>query len=129
MKKKVVKAKAKGRPGEEDAGKDEVYQLFRSIVDAPKMKRPKFDEATAAKNFEIGRTYNIESRKFQDRFMAQLQLKLDLQQFAIKSLPPHLAAHATQHDDLPLPPIDRRWWTWTPPIPGFQPDDHIQEDD
>mmetsp|Transcript_35480 Transcript_35480/g.113357 ORF Transcript_35480/g.113357 Transcript_35480/m.113357 type:complete len:143 (+) Transcript_35480:25-453(+) len=127
-------AKRKGFKGPKPEGdteerKDEAYELFRSIIDAPKSQRPKFDAETAAKHLEIAQTYNRLTRKEHDRFNGRLQLKLDLQQFAVKSLPPHMEAHASQHDDVPLPPVDRRWWTWTPPMPGFNPDDHVQEDD
>lgn len=135
-KNKQTKAdKKQQRLGEE--AKDEAYELYRSIMDSPKRGRPEFSKEQYAKHFEIGREYNRQmcvcpecdagikplfSRRMRhDRFNAGLQLKLDIQHFALQSLPPDLRAHANSTDDLELPPLDRRWWSWTPPIPGFDP--------
>mmetsp|Transcript_5327 Transcript_5327/g.16763 ORF Transcript_5327/g.16763 Transcript_5327/m.16763 type:complete len:161 (+) Transcript_5327:267-749(+) len=112
-----------------DSDSDEAYEVFRSIIDAPKVGRPKFSAEEYARHAAIAREYNVKSRKAHDAFHGQLALKIDLQQFAVRSLPPHMEAHAAQCDDLPLPPLDRRWWTYTPPIPGFKPEDHVIEDD
>ena len=56
-------------------------------------------------------------------------MKLDLQQWAVASLPAELRARARTLDDVPLPPLDRRYWTLTPPIPDFRPEDHDHGDD
>mmetsp|Transcript_7013 Transcript_7013/g.9834 ORF Transcript_7013/g.9834 Transcript_7013/m.9834 type:complete len:98 (-) Transcript_7013:3239-3532(-) len=83
------------------------------------MRRPKLDEETLARHAEIAKTYARNSKKMHNQFMGQLQLKLDLQQFALRSLPPDMRAHASQWEDAPPPPLDRRWLCWTPPIRGF----------
>ena len=62
------------------------------------------------------------------RFEAALQLKLDIQQAAVAALPPDLRRRAKSMEDVPLPPLDRRVWTLTPPIPGFRPEDYDGED-
>ena len=62
-------------------------------------------------------------------FEASLQLKLDLQQFAVAALPPDLRRRAKTLDDVPLPPLDRRVWTLTPPIPGFRPEKYDGDDE
>mmetsp|Transcript_13745 Transcript_13745/g.43416 ORF Transcript_13745/g.43416 Transcript_13745/m.43416 type:complete len:151 (+) Transcript_13745:34-486(+) len=123
--KKVTKAdKRQQRVGEET--KDAAYEFYRSIVDSPKGRRPKFTAEEYEKHFEIGHEYNRQMRKRHDRFNASLQLKIDIQQFALNSLPPDLRAHADSLDDCPPPPLDRRWWTWTPPIPGFNPNEYVE---
>ena len=128
-KNKKKKKKDGGRPKPEDFSKDEEYELHRAIADAPRLRRPKFDQETYAKHAAIARLYNRNMRKLNDRVNGDLQLKIDIQQFAIDTLPLHMRAHATYIDDLPLPPLDRRMPTWTPPIPGFKPQDHLVDDD
>lgn len=105
--------------------KDAAYDFYKRVIDAPRKQRPTFSDEEAAAHFEIGRTYNREWRKKHDEFEGALQLKLDIQQFALKCLPGDLKAHATQLEDCPPPPLDRRFWSWTPPIPGFKPDDYL----
>jgi hypothetical protein len=39
-----------------------------------------------------------------------------------RRLPAELEAHARTLNDIPEPPLDRRYWTVTPPIPGFDPE-------
>jgi len=126
--KKSKKKKGAAAPGEDDA-KDGAYQFYKDVVDAPKRVRPRLPAAEAARNFEIGRMYNRKSRKKHDAFEAGLQMKLDLQQWAVESLPAELRARARTLDDVPLPPLDRRYWSLTPPIPGFRPEAHDHGED
>ena len=104
--------------------RDSNYQLYVDIIDAPKKVRPKLTEAQWERDFAIGREYNIKVRRQHDDFEAQLQLKLDLQQFAVECLPSGMRAKSQSLEDHAPPPLDRRFWTWTPPIPGFKPEDH-----
>jgi hypothetical protein len=109
--------------------KDAAYDFYKAIIDAPKRKRPKLPDDVAAAHFAIGREYNQKSRAKHDAFEARLQMKLDLQQAALDALPVDLRRRAKTLEGVPLPPLDRRVWTLTPPIPGFRPEDHVDEDD
>ena len=119
---------AKQQVAAADDSKDAAYDFYKAIIDAPKRKRPKLGEEEAARNFEIGAAYNKLSRRKHDAFEAQLQMKLDLQQFALETLPPDLRRRAKTLDDVPLPPLDRRAWTLTPPIPNFRPEDWADDE-
>ncbi len=124
----ATKKKKKKGKNDDDNPQDGATAFYRAILDAPRKTRPKFSEEEAKRNFEIGARYNRLSRIKHCEFEAGLQLKLDLQQYALASLPPDLRKQAMSLDDVPLPPLDRRFWALTPPIPGFKPeaypDDH-----
>lgn len=124
---KKKKKKGGDNPGENDS-KDDAYAFYKGVVDAPKRSRPRLPAKEAARNFEIGREYNRKARAKHDVFEAGLQTKLDLQQWAVASLPIDLRARAKTLDDVPLPPLDRRYWSLTPPIPGFAPEDHDKDE-
>lgn len=122
------KSKAAKQAANMDDHKDAAYEFYKSVIDAPKRTRPKLSEEEAKRNFEIGRKYNMLSRTKHDAFEAGLQMKLDLQQFAVETLPPDMRRRAKTLEDVPLPPLDRRVWTLTPPIPGYRAEDHNEED-
>ena len=110
------KERKKGK-NDDDNPQDGATAFYRAILDAPRKTRPKFSEEEAQRNFEIGARYNKLSRIKHCEFEAGLQLKLDLQQYALASLPPDLRKQAMSLDDVPLPPLDRRFWALTS-IPG-----------
>jgi len=123
------KKKKKGKAGDDDNPQDGATAFYRAILDAPRKTRPKFSEEEAQRNFEIGARYNKLSRIKHCEFEAGLQLKLDLQQYALASLPPDLRKQAMSLEDVPLPPLDRRFWALTPPIPGFKPEAYPDDDE
>ena len=125
----ATKKKKKKSKGDDDNPRDGATAFYRAIIDAPRKTRPKLSEEETQKNFEIGATYNRLSRRKHCEFEAGLQLKLDLQQFALESLPPDLRKTATSLEDVPLPPLDRRFWALTPPIPGFKPEAYPDDDE
>ena len=123
------KKKKKGKGADDDNQQDGATAFYRAILDAPRKTRPKFSEEEAQRNFEIGARYNKLSRIKHCEFEAGLQLKLDLQQYALASLPPDLRKQAMSLEDVPLPPLDRRFWALTPPIPGFKPEAYPDDDE
>ena len=125
----ATKKKKKKGKNDDDNPQDGATAFYRAILDAPRKTRPKFSEEEARRNFEIGARYNRLSRIKHCEFEAGLQLKLDLQQFALESLPPDLRKQAMSLDDVPLPPLDRRFWALTPPIPGFKPEAYPDDDE
>ena len=42
---------------------------------------------------------------------------------------PNLRKKAMSLDDVPLPPLDRRFWALTPPVPGFKPEAYPDDDE
>ena len=116
----ATKKKKKKGKNDDDNPQDGATAFYRAILDAP--RKTKFSEEEAQRNFEIGARYNKLSRINHCQFEAGLQLKLDLQQYALASLPPDLRKQAMSLEDVPLPPLDRRFWALTPPIPGFKPE-------
>lgn len=86
------------------------------IVNSPRRKRPKLSEEEAARNFEIGRLYNVETTRQHNRENWKLQLQIDLKRAAMDALPPEQREHvsatqgsaskmvAMRHDDDPPPP-------------------------
>ncbi|CAH0371235.1 unnamed protein product [Pelagomonas calceolata] len=125
----ATKKKKKKGKNDDDNPQDGATAFYRAILDAPRKTRPKFSEEEAKRNFEIGARYNKLSRIKHCEFEAGLQLKLDLQQYALASLPPDLRKQAMSLDDVPLPPLDRRFWALTPPIPGFKPEAYPDDDE
>mmetsp|Transcript_24623 Transcript_24623/g.75939 ORF Transcript_24623/g.75939 Transcript_24623/m.75939 type:complete len:149 (+) Transcript_24623:129-575(+) len=124
---KTKKSKAK-KQDDEGGGRDGSYDFFKAVIDAPRRRRPRLGEDEAARNFETGRTYNKLTRAKHCAFEARLQMKLDLQQAAVATLPPDLRKRAKSLEGVPLPPLDRRFWALTPPIPGFQPEQYEDDD-
>ena len=125
----ATKKKKKKGKNDDDNPQDGATAFYRAILDAPRKTRPKFSEEEARRNFEIGARYNKLSRIKHCEFEAGLQLKLDLQQYALASLPPDLRKQAMSLEDVPLPPLDRRFWALTPPIPGFKPEAYPDDDE
>ena len=109
----ATKKKKKKKGGDDDNPQDGATAFYRAILDAPRKTRPNFSEEEAQRNFEIGARYNKLSRIKHCEFEASLQLKLDLQQYALESLPPDLRKQAMSLEDVPLPPLDRRPTTYS----------------
>ena len=79
--------------------------------------------------YRVGATYNRLSRAKHCAFEARLQMKLDLQQDAVATLPPDLRRRAKSLEGVPPPPLDRRFWALTPPIQGFRPEQYDGDGD
>ncbi|KAJ1447847.1 hypothetical protein M885DRAFT_541251 [Pelagophyceae sp. CCMP2097] len=123
MGKKKAVAKAMGKKeGKTTENKDAAYNFYRDIIDAPKRVRPRLSDEEYAKNAAIGALYNKNMRLRHQRFCAGIQTQLKLMVHATRRLPAELEAHARTLNDIPEPPLDRRYWTVTPPIPGFDPE-------
>mmetsp|Transcript_30401 Transcript_30401/g.40135 ORF Transcript_30401/g.40135 Transcript_30401/m.40135 type:complete len:107 (+) Transcript_30401:121-441(+) len=94
------------------------------MVDAPRGKklRPKFDEKTQKKHFEIGKMYNKMSTIEHNRQMGALNRKIMLKQEAIMALPESLKKSAMIIDQTTVP-LRRPIPAYTPPIKDFNPNE------
>lgn len=122
VKKKAKKSAAKGEPG----GRSRELDIMLSALDAPTSKPPPpANEEEEQRREKILKDYTIGKFQEHNAQKHELACKLRLKRHAMKMLPrnSYLKEKALEVDDVG-PPKWRRIPTYTPPIPGFNPNDY-----
>jgi len=123
-----VKKKKKGK--QKEGGHDRNLDVVLRALDAPITQRPEPSEEEKARNYEIGRNYNIGMYERHNAMNHDLACKMKMKTFAIKMLPRNsrLKEEALKVDNS-APPLWRHIPTDTPPIPNFDPSKFIHHDE
>ena len=130
LKRQAVKKKASVStgPSEESLAANKTYQMVVAALDAPKTKPPPASKEEMDRRYQVGRNYVIGSFESHNELEHDVNCKIRLKNHAIKMLPKNsLIQKAAMETDDEGPPKWRHIPMWTPPIPGFDPDDFIEE--
>lgn len=126
-----VKKKVKNSAKKAEGGRDRHLDLILRALDAPILKPPPASEEEMKRRHDVGRAYNIGTWEQHNALHHDLNCKLRLKNHAIDMLPRDTMwkEEALKIDENDGPPLWRGVPTWTPPIPGFDPSEFIQEDE
>ena len=126
-----VKKKVKNSAKKGEGGRDRHLDLILRALDAPILKPPPASEEEMKRRHDVGRAYNIGTWEQHNALHHDLNCKLRLKNHAIDMLPRDTMwkEEALKIDEDDGPPYWRGIPTWTPPIPGFDPSEFIQEDE
>ena len=126
-----VKKKVKNSAKKAEGGRDRHLDLILRALDAPILKPPPASEEEMQRRHDVGRAYNIGTWEQHNALHHDLNCKLRLKNHAIDMLPRDTMwkEEALKIDENDGPPYWRGIPTWTPPIPGFDPSEFIQEDE
>jgi hypothetical protein len=111
------------KPSLTDAGsRPSELQLILAALDAPTQQEPAISQEERDRRSQIGRNYVIGKFRQHNELHHDLACKLQMKQHAINMLPKHskLREEALKIDESG-PPSWRKHAVWTPPIPGFDP--------
>lgn len=126
--KKKAKAASDG-PSEEATANNKTYKMVVDALDAPITKPPPASEEEMARRAKIGRNHVIGRFESHNAFQHDLACKIRMKNHAMKMLPKHsLIRNAALEIDSEGPPKWRHIPVWTPPIPGFDPDEFLNEE-
>ncbi|CAB9521057.1 expressed unknown protein [Seminavis robusta] len=106
----------------EEGGK--IYKQVVAALDAPMTKPPPASEEEMQRRYNVGRSYVIGMFERHNEEQHMMACRIKLKNHAVDMLPKHLRASALEEDD-EGPPLWRHIPMWTPPIPGFDPDEFM----
>ncbi len=130
-KKRIIKVKKKEKKSSSgESGRSRDLELLLGFLDAPKVKPPPADEDETARRELVLKNYNIGKFKQHNEENHDIACKLRMKSHAISMLPKQtvLKEKALEIDD-EYPPRWRTIPAWTPPIPGFNPADHVSTEE
>ena len=128
------KKKAAANAQQQDQGAESLenkrYNMILGALDAPVTKPPPASPEEMERRHQVGRNYVIGQFERHNEMQHDLACKIKLKNHAIKMLPKgtKLRAEALEEDD-EGPPAWRHIPVWTPPIPGFDPDEFMEQDE
>jgi hypothetical protein len=116
---------------------DRITNILTKAVDTRPRPRPDFSLEEAAKNYQIGRDYNIGRFKVHNDIHHDLACKIRLKEHAIRMMPRntdelgYLRMEALKIDSSPesMPPLYRSIPFDTPPIEGYDASQFLDEDE
>lgn len=122
------KSTNKSKGGEISRPRD--LEVILAALDAPKIKPPSANEEEMARRERIRKAFTIGKFKEHNLENHELTCKIKMKQHAINMLPRNskLKEKALEIDDTG-PPRWRRIPAWTPPIPGFDPNQFTLTDE
>lgn len=128
--KKKQQAAAAQDQGGGDSFLNTRYNMVKGALDAPVTKPPPASAEEMERRYQVGRNYVIGNFERHNEMEHDLACKIKLKNHAIKMLPKgtHLRQAALEVDDVG-PPAWRHIPVWTPPIPGFDPDEFLEGDE
>jgi len=116
-------------PSEEVAKENKTHKMVVTALDAPGTKPPPPSKEELERRFDVGRNYVVGIFDRHNLFQHELACKIRMKNHAIKMLPRNAqlrqAALKVEEEG---PNKWRHIPVWTPPIPGFDPDEFSNED-
>ena len=115
-------------PSEDAIAGSKTYKMVVDALDAPVTKPPPASKEEMDRRHQVGKNYVIGSFESHNALEHDLACKIRLKNHAVKMLPKNSAIRkAAMEVDDEGPPKWRHIPVWTPPIPGFDPDDIAEE--
>lgn len=123
---KVVRKDKKAKGG--DGQRNRELELIMAALDAPMKKEPPISEEEKARRYNIGRNYVIGRMRQHNALNHDLTCKIKMKLHAIDMLPRNsrIKEEALKISD-EMPPAWRKFPSWTPPIPGYEPEEYVRQ--
>ena len=126
---KKAKKKSTAAATPVEGGRDKNLELILASLNAPERKEPEISAEEKARRYDVGRNYVIGRFRQHNEIHHDLACKIQMKKHAVKMMPrDSMLKEEAMKIDGEGPPVWRHIAKWTPPIPGYNPSDFVEDD-